>query len=164
MPKAVGIDLGTTNSVIAVVEAGEPKVIPNAEGSNLTPSVVAFTKDGTRLVGIPAKRQAILNPENTVFSIKRFIGRHYDEVAKEREMVPYKVTRGPHGLAVVEVGGRQWTPEEISAMILQKLKQDAEAYLGEEIKQAVITVPAYFNNAQRSATKNAGETQYDNEL
>ncbi|MFA4043717.1 MAG: hypothetical protein HZRFUVUK_000495 [Candidatus Fervidibacterota bacterium] len=157
MPKAVGIDLGTTNSVIAVVEAGEPKVIPNAEGSNLTPSVVAFTKDGTRLVGIPAKRQAILNPENTVFSIKRFIGRHYDEVAKEREMVPYKVTRGPHGLAVVEVGGRQWTPEEISAMILQKLKQDAEAYLGEEIKQAVITVPAYFNNAQRSATKNAGE-------
>jgi molecular chaperone DnaK len=157
VPKAVGIDLGTTNSVIAVVEAGEPKVIPNAEGSNLTPSVVAFTKDGTRLVGIPAKRQAILNPENTVFSIKRFIGRHYDEVAKEREMVPYKVTRGPHGLAVVEVGGRQWTPEEISAMILQKLKQDAEAYLGEEIKQAVITVPAYFNNAQRSATKNAGE-------
>ncbi|MFA4016828.1 MAG: hypothetical protein RUDDFDWM_001939 [Candidatus Fervidibacterota bacterium] len=157
MPKAVGIDLGTTNSVIAVVEAGEPKVIPNAEGSNLTPSVVAFAKDGTRLVGIPAKRQAILNPQNTVFSIKRFIGRHYDEVAKEREMVPYKVSRGPHGLAVVEVGGRQWTPEEISAMVLQKLKQDAEAYLGEEIKQAVITVPAYFNNAQRSATKNAGE-------
>lgn len=157
MPKAVGIDLGTTNSVIAVVEAGEPRVIPNSEGSNLTPSVVAFTKDGTRLVGIHARRQAILNPENTVFSIKRFIGRHYDEVAKEREMVTYKVTRGPHNLAVVEIGGKQYTPEEISAMVLQKLKQDAEAYLGEEIKQAVITVPAYFNNAQRSATKNAGE-------
>jgi len=157
MPKAVGIDLGTTNSVIAVVEAGEPKVIPNSEGSNLTPSVVAFTKDGTRLVGIHAKRQAILNPERTVFSIKRFIGRHYDEVAREREMVPYKVVRGPHNLAAVEIDSKQFTPEEISAMILQKLKQDAEAYLGEEIKQAVITVPAYFNNAQRSATKNAGE-------
>ncbi|MFA4029696.1 MAG: hypothetical protein GDYSWBUE_000990 [Candidatus Fervidibacterota bacterium] len=157
MPKAVGIDLGTTNSVIAVVEAGEPKVIPNSEGSNLTPSVVAFTKDGTRLVGIHAKRQAILNPERTVFSIKRFIGRHYDEVAREREMVPYKVVRGPHSLAAVEIDSKQFTPEEISAMILQKLKQDAEAYLGEEIKQAVITVPAYFNNAQRSATKNAGE-------
>lgn len=157
MPKAVGIDLGTTNSVIAVVEGGEPKVIPNAEGSNLTPSVVAFTKDGQRLVGIHAKRQAILNPENTVFSIKRFMGRRYDEIATEREMVPYKVTPGQHNLAVVEIGGRQYTPEEISAMILQKLKQDAEAYLGEEVKQAVITVPAYFNNAQRSATKNAGE-------
>ncbi|MCS7253462.1 MAG: molecular chaperone DnaK [Armatimonadota bacterium] len=157
MPKAVGIDLGTTNSVIAVVEAGEPRVIPNSEGSNLTPSVVAFAKDGTRLVGIHAKRQSILNPEKTVFSIKRFIGRHYDEVAKEREMVPYKVVRGPHNLAVVEIDGKQFTPEEISAMVLQKLKQDAEAYLGEEIKQAVITVPAYFNNAQRSATKNAGE-------
>lgn len=157
MPKAVGIDLGTTNSVIAVVEAGEPKVIPNSEGSNLTPSVVAFTKDGTRLVGIHAKRQAILNPERTIFSIKRFIGRHYDEVAREREMVPYKVVRGPHDLATVEIDGKRFTPEEISAMVLQKLKQDAEAYLGEEVKQAVITVPAYFNNAQRSATKNAGE-------
>lgn len=157
MPKAVGIDLGTTNSVVAVVEAGEPKVIPNSEGSNLTPSVVAFTKDGTRLVGIHAKRQAILNPERTVFSIKRFIGRHYDEVAREREMVPYKVVRGPHDLATVEIDGKRFTPEEISAMVLQKLKQDAEAYLGEEVKQAVITVPAYFNNAQRSATKNAGE-------
>jgi len=161
MPRAVGIDLGTTNSVIAVMEAdGNVKVIPNAEGSNLTPSVVAFTKDGQRLVGIPAKRQALLNPENTVYSIKRFIGRTYTATEVERRRVPYKVVPGPNDIPMVEIpvlGNKRFTPEEISAFILQKLKQDAEAYLGEEIKQAVITVPAYFDSAQRTATKNAGE-------
>ena len=161
MPRAVGIDLGTTNSVIAVMEAdGNVKVIPNAEGSNLTPSVVAFTKDGQRLVGIPAKRQALLNPENTVYSIKRFIGRTYTATEVERRRVPYKVVPGPNDIPMVEipaVGNKRFTPEEISAFVLQKLKQDAEAYLGEEIKQAVITVPAYFDSAQRTATKNAGE-------
>lgn len=161
MPRAVGIDLGTTNSVIAVMEAdGNVKVIPNAEGSNLTPSVVAFTKDGQRLVGIPAKRQALLNPENTVYSIKRFIGRTYTATEVERRRVPYKVVPGPNDIPMVEIpalGNKRFTPEEISAFVLQKLKQDAEAYLGEEIKQAVITVPAYFDSAQRTATKNAGE-------
>ncbi|MCX7643434.1 MAG: molecular chaperone DnaK [Armatimonadetes bacterium] len=161
MPRAVGIDLGTTNSVIAVMEAdGNVKVIPNAEGSNLTPSVVAFTKDGQRLVGIPAKRQALLNPENTVYSIKRFIGRTYTATEVERRRVPYKVVAGPNDIPMVEIpalGNKRFTPEEISAFVLQKLKQDAEAYLGEEIKQAVITVPAYFDSAQRTATKNAGE-------
>ncbi len=161
MPRAVGIDLGTTNSVIAVMEAdGSVKVIPNAEGSNLTPSVVAFTKDGQRLVGIPAKRQALLNPENTVYSIKRFIGRTYTATEVERRRVPYKVVPGPNDIPMVEIpvlGNKRFTPEEISAFVLQKLKQDAEAYLGEEIKQAVITVPAYFDSAQRTATKNAGE-------
>ncbi|MCX7966853.1 MAG: molecular chaperone DnaK [Armatimonadetes bacterium] len=161
MPRAVGIDLGTTNSVIAVMEAdGSVKVIPNAEGSNLTPSVVAFTKDGQRLVGIPAKRQAMLNPENTVYSIKRFIGRTYTATEVERRRVPYKVVPGPNDIPTVEIpalGNKRFTPEEISAFVLQKLKQDAEAYLGEEVKQAVITVPAYFDSAQRTATKNAGE-------
>jgi molecular chaperone DnaK len=159
MAKVVGIDLGTTNSVISVVIGGEPQVIPNAEGSRLTPSVVAFTKTGERLVGQMAKRQAILNPENTVYSIKRFMGRRYSEVETERRMVPYKVQEGPNGMAVVSLpaAGKTFTPEEISAMILQKLKTDAEAYLGDKVTDAVITVPAYFNDAQRTATKNAGE-------
>jgi molecular chaperone DnaK len=159
MAKVVGIDLGTTNSVIATMVGGEPTVIPNAEGSRLTPSVVAFTKTGERLVGQMARRQAILNPENTVFSIKRFMGRRYHEVETERKMVPYKVEEGKNGAAVVFIpaAGRTFTPEEISAMILQKLKTDAEAYLGEKIEAAVITVPAYFNDAQRTATRNAGE-------
>ncbi|HEY3249413.1 MAG TPA: molecular chaperone DnaK [bacterium] len=159
MAKVVGIDLGTTNSVISVVIGGEPQVIPNAEGSRLTPSVVAFTKTGERLVGQMAKRQAILNPENTVSSIKRFMGRRYAEVETERRMVPYKVQEGPNGMAVVSLpaAGKTFTPEEISAMILQKLKTDAEAYLGDKVTDAVITVPAYFNDAQRTATKNAGE-------
>ncbi len=159
MAKVVGIDLGTTNSVVAVVIGGEPQVIPNAEGSRLTPSVVGFTKTGERLVGQMAKRQAILNPENTVYSIKRFMGRRYSEVETERKMVPYKVDEGPNGMAVVRLpaAGKTFTPEEISAMILQKLKTDAEAYLGDKVTEAVITVPAYFNDAQRAATKNAGE-------
>jgi molecular chaperone DnaK len=159
MPKVVGIDLGTTNSVIAVVIGGEPQVIPNAEGSRLTPSVVAFTKTGERLVGQMAKRQAILNPENTVYSIKRFMGRRTSEVGTERGMVPFKVEEGQNGMAVVRLpaGGKTFTPEEISAMILQKLKADAEAYLGDKINEAVITVPAYFNDAQRTATKHGGE-------
>ncbi len=159
MGRVVGIDLGTTNSVIAAMVGGEPVVIPNREGSRLTPSVVAFTKTGERLVGQMAKRQAILNPENTIYSIKRFMGRRFHEVETERKMVPYKVVEGQHGMAVVEIpaAGRTFTPEEISAMILQKLKEDAEAYLGEKVDAAVITVPAYFNDAQRTATKNAGE-------
>ncbi len=159
MSKVVGIDLGTTNSVIAVVVGGEPQVIPNAEGSRLTPSVVAFTKTGERLVGQMAKRQAVLNPENTVYSIKRFMGRRHSEVASERTMVSYKVEEGANGMAVVRLpaAGKAFTPEEISAMILQKLKADAEAYLGEPVSEAVITVPAYFNDAQRTATKHAGE-------
>jgi molecular chaperone DnaK len=159
MGKVVGIDLGTTNSVIAVVVGGEPQVIPNAEGSRLTPSVVAFTKTGERLVGQMAKRQSILNPENTVYSIKRFMGRRLSEVETERKMVPYKVEEGPNGMAVVRLpaAGKTFTPEELSSMILQKMKADAEAYLGEPVTEAVITVPAYFNDAQRTATKNAGE-------
>ncbi len=155
--KVIGIDLGTTNSVVAVMEGGEPVVIPNSEGSRTTPSVVAFTKTGEILVGAPAKRQMITNPENTVYSIKRFMGRRYDEVPEETKMVPYKVKRGPHDLAVVEIRGKDYTPQEISAMILQKMKQTAEDYLGEEVKEAVITVPAYFNDSQRKATKEAGE-------
>ncbi|MGQ0549311.1 MAG: molecular chaperone DnaK [Armatimonadota bacterium] len=159
MGKVVGIDLGTTNSVIAVVIGGEPQVIANAEGSRLTPSVVGFTKTGERLFGQMAKRQAILNPENTVYSIKRFIGRRYAEVESERKIVPYKAEEGPNGMAVVRIpaAGKTFTPEEISSMILQKLKADAEAYLGEKVTVAFITVPAYFNDAQRTATKNAGE-------
>ena len=159
MAKVVGIDLGTTNSVIAVMIGGEPTVIPNAEGSRLTPSVVGFTKTGERLVGQMARRQGILNPENTVYSIKRFMGRRFSEVAAEREIVPYKVEEGKNGAAVVSIpaAGKTFTPEEISAMILQKLKTDAEAYLGEKVDQAVITVPAYFNDAQRTATRTAGE-------
>jgi molecular chaperone DnaK len=157
MAKTVGIDLGTTNSVIAVMEAGEPVVIPNAEGGRTTPSVVAFTKSGERLVGQLARRQAAVNPENTVFSIKRFMGRKYDEVETERKMVPYKVIAGKDGRVEVEIQGKRYTPEQLSAMILQKLKTDAEAYLGEKVTDAVITVPAYFNDSQRQATKNAGE-------
>ncbi len=157
MPKIIGIDLGTTNSVVAVVEGGEPHVITTAEGGRLCPSVVAFTKTGERLAGQGAKRQAVINSENTVYSIKRFMGRRHSEVKTEREMVPFKVVEARNGMAVVEIQGRQYTPEEISAMILQKLKTDAEAYLGEKVTQAVITVPAYFNAAQRTATKNAGE-------
>src|SRR5438128_6206188 len=157
MAKTVGIDLGTTNSVIAVMEAGEPVVIPNAEGGRTTPSVVAFTKSGERLVGQLARRQAAVNPENTVFSIKRFMGRKGDEVERERKMVPYKVVTGSAGRVEVEIQGKRFTPEEISAMILQKLKADAESYLGEKVTDAVITVPAYFNDSQRQATKNAGQ-------
>ena len=157
MAKAIGIDLGTTNSVVAVIEGGEPTVIPNAEGGRLTPSVVAFTKSGERLVGQPAKRQAIINAENTIYSIKRFMGRRYSEVEQERAMVPFRVVEGPNGMAVVKIGDKTYTPEEISAMILRKLKDDAEAYLGEKVTKAVITVPAYFNDAQRTATKHAGE-------
>ena len=156
MAKVIGIDLGTTNSVMAVMEGGEPNVIPNAEGSRLTPSVVAFSKDGERLVGQVAKRQAITNSENTIFSIKRFMGRRYDEVLHEIKLVPYRVVSGPAGDARVEIRGKQHSPPEISAMILQKLKTDAEAYLGEKVTKAVITVPAYFNDSQRQATKDAG--------
>lgn len=155
--KIIGIDLGTTNSVVAVMEGGEPIVIPNAEGSRTTPSVVGFTKTGEILVGAPAKRQMITNPENTVYSIKRFMGRRYNEVPEEIKMVPYKVKRGKNELAVVEVAGKEYTPQEISAMILQKMKQTAEDYLGEKVTDAVITVPAYFNDSQRKATKEAGE-------
>jgi molecular chaperone DnaK len=156
--KVIGIDLGTTNSCVAVMEGGEPVVIPSAEGSRTTPSIVAFTKSGERLVGEVAKRQAITNSENTVFSIKRFMGRKYDdpEVDRDRRLVPYKVVRAQNGDAWVEVMGKQYSPPEISAMILQKMRTDAEAYLGERITQAVITVPAYFNDAQRQATKDSG--------
>ena len=157
MAKTVGIDLGTTNSVVAVMEAGEPVVIPNAEGGRTTPSVVAFTKSGERLVGQLARRQAAVNPENTVYSIKRFMGRNYNEVDRERKMVPYKTLAGKDGRVEVEIQGQRYTPEQISAMILQKLKTDAEAYLGEKVSDAVITVPAYFNDSQRQATKNAGQ-------
>src|SRR5918911_493840 len=159
MAKTVGIDLGTTNSVIAVMEGGEPVVIPNSEGSRITPSVVAFTKSGERLVGNLARRQAAVNPENTVYSIKRFMGRNYGEVESERKIVPYDVRAGKEDRAVVWIpsANKEFTPEEISAMILQKLKADAEAYLGEKVTDAVITVPAYFNDSQRQATKNAGQ-------
>ncbi len=157
MSKVIGIDLGTTNSVVAVMEGGEPVVIANQEGGRLTPSVVAFTKDGERLVGQVAKRQAITNPENTIFSIKRFMGRRYDEVQHEIKLVPYRVIRASNGDARVEVRGKQHSPPEISALILLKLKEAAEAYLGEKITQAVITVPAYFNDSQRQATKDAGK-------
>ena len=157
MGKIIGIDLGTTNSVVAVMEAGQPTVIANQEGARTTPSVVAFTKTGERLVGQVAKRQSITNPENTVFSIKRFMGRRYEEVTEEMKMVPYKVARGENGDARVEIMGKKYSPPEISAMILTKLKEAAESYLGEKVTQAVITVPAYFNDAQRQATKDAGK-------
>ena len=156
MGKAVGIDLGTTNSVVAVMEGGKPTVIPNAEGGRTTPSVVAFTKSGERLVGQLARRQAVLNPENTVYSIKRFIGRRFTEVESERKIVSYKVKESPDGGCKVAIQGKDYTPEEISAMILRKLKEDAEKYLGEKVTSAVITVPAYFNDSQRQSTKNAG--------
>jgi molecular chaperone DnaK len=156
MAKMIGIDLGTTNSCVAVLEGGEPKVIPNEEGARTTPSIVAFTKSGERLVGQVAKRQAITNPENTIFSIKRFMGRRYDEVTDEMKMVPFQVVKQGDHVAVV-AQGREYTPPEVSAMILQKLKKSAEAYLGEAVSEAVITVPAYFNDAQRQATKDAGK-------
>src|SRR5215216_3691351 len=159
MARAVGIDLGTTNSVVAILEGGEPTVIANAEGAHLTPSVVAISKSGERLVGQVAKRQAITNPENTIFSIKRFMGRKYNDptVQRDLKLVPYKVTEASNGDAQVWMGGKAYSPPEISAMILQKMKVDAEAYLGEKIVQAVITVPAYFNDSQRQATKDAGK-------
>src|SRR5262245_52811091 len=156
MGKIIGIDLGTTNSVVAVMEGGEPVVITNEEGSRITPSVVAFTKDGERLVGQVAKRQAVTNPENTIYSIKRFMGRRYDEVPEEIKIVPYKVVSGANGVEIAVLGKRYTTPE-IAAMVLQKLKRSAEAYLGQPVTEAVITVPAYFNDAQRQATKDAGK-------
>ncbi|WP_287157280.1 Hsp70 family protein, partial [Chloroflexus sp.] len=159
MPKVIGIDLGTTNSVVAVVEGGDVVVIPNAEGSRLTPSVVAITKSGERVVGQVARRQAVTNPENTIFSVKRFIGRKFNEpsVQRDKELVPYQLTAAPNGDVRVLMAGREYAPPEISAMVLQKLKADAEAYLGEPVTQAVITVPAYFNDSQRQATKDAGK-------
>lgn len=155
--KIIGIDLGTTNSVVAVMEGNEVKVIPNQEGNRLTPSVVAFTDKGDILVGDPAKRQAITNPKRTIYSIKRFMGRRYDEVETERRLVPYEVVRGTNDLAAVKVGDKIYTPPEISAMILRKLKEAAENYLGHKVRKAVITVPAYFNDAQRQATIDAAE-------
>jgi molecular chaperone DnaK len=157
MSKIIGIDLGTTNSVVAVMEAGTPVVIPNQEGGRTTPSVVGFAKSGERLVGQVAKRQSVTNPENTIYSIKRFMGRRFDEVSEEMKLVPYKVVRGENGDVRIEAGGKKQSPPEISAMILAKLKEAAEAYLGEKVTQAVITVPAYFNDAQRQATKDAGK-------
>src|SRR5436305_823516 len=156
MGKIIGIDLGTTNSVVAVMEGGEPVVIANQEGGRTTPSVVAFTKSNERLVGQVAKRQAVTNAENTIYSIKRFMGRRYEEVNEEMKMVPYKVVHSSNGDARVEINGKEYSPPEISAMILQKLKGAAEDYLGQKIEKAVITVPAYFNDAQRQATKDAG--------
>jgi molecular chaperone DnaK len=157
MSKIIGIDLGTTNSVVAVMEGGEPTVITNAEGGRTTPSVVAFTKDGSRLVGQVAKRQAVTNPENTVYSIKRFMGRRYNEVTEEIKQVPYKVQGAGNGDVRISAGGKEWSPPEISAIILQKMKQSAEDYLGQKVDKAVITVPAYFNDSQRQATKDAGK-------
>src|SRR6186997_1347640 len=157
MAKVIGIDLGTTNSCMAVIEGGEPTVLPNAEGGRITPSVVAFAKDGQRLVGAPARRQQVTNPQNTIFSIKRFMGRKYDEVSEEMKIVPYEVVQGPNGDVRVKAADKDYAPPEISAMILQKLKADAEAFLGEAVTDAVVTVPAYFNNAQREATKDAGK-------
>lgn len=163
MAKAVGIDLGTTLSEVAVIEGGKPKLIPSSEGSNLYPSVVAISKNGERLVGQVAKRQSIVNPENTIYSIKRFMGRKWGEplgrelpVEEDARRVSYKTTRGPNNEVKVVMGGKEYTPAEISAMILQKLKTDAEAYLGDKVTEAVITVPAYFNDSQRQATKDAG--------
>ena len=159
MAKVIGIDLGTTNSCVAVMEGGKPKVIENAEGARTTPSVVAFTKDGERLIGQPAKRQAVTNPDNTIFAVKRLIGRRFDDpiTKKDTELVPYKIVKGPNGDAWVHAGGKDYSPSQISAFILQKMKETAEAYLGETVTQAVITVPAYFNDAQRQATKDAGQ-------
>ena len=156
MGKTIGIDLGTTNSAVAVLTGGEPEVLPNAEGGRTTPSVVGFSKTGERLVGTVAKRQAVTNPENTIFSVKRFMGRKYAEVDEEMKIVPYEVVRGSNGDARIKVDDKEFSPQEISAMILQKLKSDAEAFLGETVTDAVVTVPAYFNDAQRQATKDAG--------
>ena len=159
MAKVIGIDLGTTNSCVAVMEGKNPKVIENAEGMRTTPSMVAFTEDQERLVGLPAKRQAVTNPENTFFAIKRLIGRRYDDpmVEKDKGLVPYKIVRADNGDAWVNSRGTKYSPSQISAFILQKMKETAEAYLGEKVEQAVITVPAYFNDAQRQATKDAGK-------
>ncbi len=157
MAKVIGIDLGTTNSCVAVIEGGEATVISNAEGGRTTPSVVAFTKAGERLVGTVAKRQAITNPENTIFSIKRFMGRRHNEVSEEEKLVPYEILGGQGDNVVVKTGEKTLTPPEISAMILQKMRETAEDYLGEKVEQAVVTVPAYFNDAQRQATKDAGK-------
>jgi molecular chaperone DnaK len=159
MAKVIGIDLGTTNSCVAVMEGGKPKVVENAEGARTTPSIVAFAKDGERLVGQPAKRQAVTNPDNTIFAVKRLIGRRFDDpvTKKDTELVPYKIARGPNGDAWVNAGGKDYSPSQISAFTLQKMKETAEAYLGETVTQAVITVPAYFNDAQRQATKDAGQ-------
>src|SRR5882757_1216125 len=153
--KIIGIDLGTTNSVVAVMEGSEVKVIPNQEGNRLTPSVVAFTDKGDVLVGDTAKRQAVTNPKRTIFSIKRFMGRRFNEVQEEIKLVPYEVARGPNDLAVVKIGGKSYSPPEISALVLRKLKEAAEAYLGHRVSKAVVTVPAYFNDAQRQATLEA---------
>src|SRR6266567_1793128 len=157
MGKIVGIDLGTTNSVVAIMEGDQPKVLINSQGSRLTPSVVAFTDKGEILVGQPAKHQQVTNPKNTIFSIKRFVGRRHNEVASEEKMVPYEVTGGSEEMVKVKVRGKEYTPEQISSMILQELKKTAETYFGEPVTEAVITVPAYFNDAQRKATKDAGE-------
>lgn len=157
MAKTVGIDLGTTNSVVAVMEGGKPTVVINAEGSRTTPSVIAFKEDGERLVGQVARRQSVLSPENTLSSVKRFIGRRYSEVAEECKLVPYKVVPGPNDTVKFELRGKQYAPEEISAMVLRKLVDDAAKYLGEKVSDVVITVPAYFNDAQRQATKDAGK-------
>ncbi|MDE6467451.1 MAG: Hsp70 family protein, partial [Muribaculaceae bacterium] len=157
MGKIIGIDLGTTNSCVAVLEGNNPVVIPNSEGRNTTPSVVAFVDGGERKVGDPAKRQAITNPERTIYSIKRFMGETYDQVKNEIERVPYKVVRGENNTPRIDIDGRLYTPQEISAMILQKMKKTAEDYLGQTVTDAVITVPAYFNDSQRQATKEAGE-------
>src|SRR6186713_1158187 len=159
MARVIGIDLGTTNSAVAVMEGGKPKVIENSEGARTTPSIVAFSKDGERLIGQPAKRQAVTNPDNTVFAVKRLIGRRFDDpvTKKDTELVPYKIVKGPNGDAWVQAGGKDYSPSQISAFILQKMKETAEAYLGETVTQAVITVPAYFNDAQRQATKDAGQ-------
>src|SRR5215471_13700121 len=158
MAKVIGIDLGTTNSCVAVMEGKTPKVIENAEGMRTTPSIVAFTDEGERLVGQPAKRQAVTNPERTIFAVKRLIGRRYDDpmVEKDKKLVPYKIVRASNGDAWVEAEGKTYSPSQISAFVLQKMKETAEAYLGTKVEQAVITVPAYFNDAQRQATKDAG--------
>src|SRR5213595_108284 len=158
MAKVIGIDLGTTNSCVAVMEGGKPKVIENSEGARTTPSVVAFTKDGERLIGQPAKRQAVTNPDNTIFAVKRLIGRRYDDpiTKKDTELVPYKIVKGANGDAWVQAGGKRYSPSQISAFILTRMRETAEAYLGEKVMQAVITVPAYFNDSQRQATKDAG--------
>ncbi|MCE9626646.1 MAG: Hsp70 family protein, partial [Candidatus Eisenbacteria bacterium] len=156
MGKVIGIDLGTTNSCVSVMEGGEPKVIANAEGFRTTPSVVAFAKNGERLVGLVARRQAVTNPTNTLYSIKRFMGRRFEEVGNEKKLVPYEVIAGPNGDVRVKASGGEFSPPEISAMILQKMKQTAEEYLGEKVTEAVVTVPAYFNDSQRQATKDAG--------
>ena len=155
--KIIGIDLGTTNSVVAVMEGNEPTVITNSEGKRTTPSVVAFDKDGERKIGDPAKRQAVNNPKGTIYSIKRFMGEKYSHVEKEAQRMPYTVKQGPNDSVRVEVNGRDYSPQEISAMVLQKMKQTAEDYLGEKVERAVITVPAYFSDSQRQATKEAGE-------